>query len=350
MLFRSMALKREVSSLRISQQKEFGFDSIIGQSPVMQEIFSMINRVAKSDATTVLLQGESGTGKDLAAKVIHYSSKRKDSSFLEINCTALPETLLESELLGHEKGAFTDAKTLKRGLFELADGGTIFLDEIGDMKLSMQVKLLRIIEDKTFKRIGGTEDITVDTRIIAASNRNLEETVKEGGFREDLYYRLKIIPITLPPLRRRGNDILLLAKFFIDRFNREFKKKIKKISKEAEQLLLNYYWPGNVRELRNVIERSLILEDAEIIIAEHLPPELHEGTALMSKEGDQAVNINMKLPLEGVSLAAVEQELIKQALEMKEDNQTQAAKLLGLTRDALRYRMKKFGFLEAMDS
>ncbi|MEK6582734.1 MAG: sigma-54 dependent transcriptional regulator, partial [Nitrospirota bacterium] len=231
----TVSLRKEVSQFRSQLSLKYGFDSIIGQSEEMQKIFEIIKKIAKSDATTIMLQGESGTGKDLVAKVIHYQSRRSDKPFMEINCTALPETLIESELFGHEKGAFTDAKAMKKGLFELADGGSIYLDEIGDMKPSTQAKLLKIIESKMFKRIGGVKDITVDVRIIAATNKNLAEEVKSGNFREDLYYRLKVIPVLIPPLRDRPSDISDLAKYFINEFNREFKKNLKGISKETEK-------------------------------------------------------------------------------------------------------------------
>ncbi len=250
--------------------------------------------------------------------------------------------MLESELFGYEKGAFTDAKNVKKGLFELADGGTIYLDEIADMKLSTQAKLLKVIENKIFKRIGGIKDIVVDLRVIASTNKNITEIVKKGDFREDLYYRLKVVPIYLPPLRERKEDIPQLVKFFIDEFNNEFRKNVKGISKETEKYFLGYPWPGNIRELRNVIERAMILENADYILPQHLPGELLSNDLHVKDIADSQI----KIPPGGMNIEEVEKELIKQALEQKKWNQTKAAKLLGLTRDALRYRMQKFGFLD----
>lgn len=338
----TVSLRKEVSQFRSQLSLKYGFDSIIGQSEEMQKIFEIIKKIAKSDATTIMLQGESGTGKDLVAKVIHYQSRRSDRPFMEINCTALPETLIESELFGHEKGAFTDAKAMKKGLFELADGGSIYLDEIGDMKPSTQAKLLKIIESKMFKRIGGVKDITVDVRIIAATNKNLAEEVKSGNFREDLYYRLKVIPVLIPPLRDRPSDISALAKYFINEFNREFKKNLKGISKEAEKYFKEYQWPGNVRELKNIIERAMILESEEdFILPEHLPIEFTSKEVAFAN----VRSIDIKIPPGGLDIEEVEKELIRQALDITRGNQTKASRLLNITRDALRYRMQKFGFL-----
>ncbi len=338
----TVSLRKEVSQFRSQLSLKYGFDSIIGQSEEMQKIFEIIKKIAKSDATTIMLQGESGTGKDLVAKVIHYQSRRSDKPFMEINCTALPETLIESELFGHEKGAFTDAKAMKKGLFELADGGSIYLDEIGDMKPSTQAKLLKIIESKMFKRIGGVKDITVDVRIIAATNKNLAEEVKSGNFREDLYYRLKVIPVLIPPLRDRPSDISALAKYFINEFNREFKKNLKGISKEAEKYFKEYQWPGNVRELKNIIERAMILESEEdFILPEHLPIEFTSKEVALAN----VRSIDIKIPPGGLDIEEVEKELIRQALDITRGNQTKSSRLLNITRDALRYRMQKFGFL-----
>ncbi|MDA8077909.1 MAG: sigma-54 dependent transcriptional regulator [Nitrospiraceae bacterium] len=338
----TVSLRKEVSQFRSQLSQKYGFANIVGRSEEMVKVCDLIRKVSKSDATTVLLQGESGTGKDLVAKVIHYESGRADRPFMDINCTALPETLIESELFGFEKGAFTDAKQMKKGLFELADGGTIFLDEIADMKPSTQAKLLKVIENKTFKRIGGVKDITVDLRIVAATNKNLVDEVKAERFREDLYYRLKIIPMHLPALRDRRDDILVLAKHFIDEFNNEFKKNVKGFAKETGKAFLHYPWPGNIRELRNVIERAMILENEEYILPEHLPGEL------LSEESQPRGSVGMpdiKLPPGGLDIEQVERELIRQALDQVKWNQTRAARLLSLTRDALRYRMQKFGFL-----
>jgi DNA-binding NtrC family response regulator len=338
----TVTLRKEVSQFRDKISKQYGFSNIIGESEQMRKIMGLARKVAMSDATTILLQGESGTGKDLVAKVVHYESSRAAKPFMDINCTALPETLIESELFGFEKGAFTDAKQMKKGLFELADGGTIFLDEIGDMKLSTQAKLLKVIENKTFKRIGGIRDVTVDLRIIASTNKNLAEEVKKEHFREDLYYRLKVIPILLPPLRDRPEDIPLLAKFFIEEFNRDFKKSVKGLARNTEKAFLEYPWPGNVRELRNVIERAMILENEEYILPEHLPVEF--TTREMARAA--VTQAQFTVPPSGLDIEEVEKELIRQSLELAKWNQTKAARLLNLTRDALRYRMQKFGFLQ----
>ncbi len=335
------SLRKEVSQFRSQLSSRYGFDSIIGQSAPIKRILGLIEKVSRSDATTVLMQGESGTGKDLVAKVIHYQSARMEKPFIEINCTALPENLIESELFGYEKGAFTDARAMKKGLFELADRGTIYLDEIADMKLSTQAKLLKVIENKSFKRVGGIKDIEVDLRIIAATNKGLDEEVKRGNFREDLYYRLKVVPIWLPPLRERTEDILLLARYFIDAFNREFRKNVKGLSKDTEKLFIEYHWPGNVRELKNVIERAMILENEELILPEHLPLELCTDNC----DGPEKTDVDVKLPSGGLDIEKVEKELIRQALDTTRGNQTKAAKLLNLSRDTLRYRMQKFGFL-----
>jgi DNA-binding NtrC family response regulator len=251
-------LRREVAGLR-SEHIKIGSPNIVGASKHMKNVLAMMDKVAKSEATTVLVQGESGTGKELVAKWIHYKSNRADKPFVAINCAAVPANLLESELFGHEEGAFTDAKSTKKGLFELADGGTIFLDEIGDMDIGMQAKLLRFLEDRTFRRVGGAKVLSVDIRIISATNKDLLKAIEGKSFRNDLYYRLQVIPIFLPPLRERREDILPLANHFIGNFNREFNKHVKGISSMAEKMLVEYHWPGNIRELKNVIERAIIL-------------------------------------------------------------------------------------------
>ncbi len=335
------SLKGEFRRLQHEREVESQSRGIVGESEPMLEVFNLLGRIVRSDATTILLQGESGTGKDLFARAVHYGSSRKGKSFIEVNCAALPETLLESELMGHEKGAFTDAKTAKKGCFELADGGTIYLDEISEMKPAIQAKLLRIIENKRFKRLGGTQDIEVDVRIIAATNRDLRAALIEGRFREDLYYRLKVIPIVLPPLRERSSDIPLLVSHFIDKFNRTFKRDVKGISPQAQRLIVDYRWPGNVRELQNVIERVIILESDDLILPEHLPAELRNAHRPSSAPQD----LQIKLPSSGISLERLEEDLLRQALSLAEGNQTEAARLLGLGRDALRYRMKKTGIL-----
>jgi two-component system, NtrC family, response regulator AtoC len=325
-------LRREVRTLRSSQGREFGFDAIIGNSPAMQKIKALLARVAASPASTVLLTGETGTGKDLAAKAVHYNSDRASRSFVNITCSALPEQLLESELFGHERGAFTDARQQKRGLFETADGGTVFLDEIGEMTPALQSKLLRFLEEKAFKRVGGLADVRVDVRVVAATNRDLEDEVKAGKFREDLFYRLQVMPIPLPPLRERKGDVALLAAYYIERFNREFKKRVRGLSPAATQLLEQYQWPGNVRELRNAIERAMLLIDRD-----RLEPD-DFTTLTRSVESTQ-----FRLPPGGVNLEEVERQLLTQALERAAGNQSQAAQLLGINRDQVRYRIEKFG-------
>ena len=331
-------LRREVSQHRVEKKERFGFHNLIGQSEKMLSALDMASKATASDASTILIEGESGTGKDMVARAIHYESSRATYPFMEIDCSAFPDTLIENELFGHEKGAYTDAKSIKRGLFELADEGTAFLDEIGNLTTLAQSKLLRVLENKSFKRIGGTKDIQIDVRVIAATNKILDSEVTAGNFRNDLYYRLKVIPISLPPLRERKDDIPLLIQHFINHFNKKFRKRVKKISPEAEKLLLDYHWPGNVRELRNILERAMILENEAIIRAEHLPVEITYERKTQSQEENE-----FQLPPDGLSIPMVEKNLIIQALKITHGNQTHAAKLLNLSRDTLRYRIKKFG-------
>jgi len=297
-------LRREVRALRSSQGREYGFDAIIGSSPAMTQVKSLLARIAASPASTVLLTGETGTGKDLAAKAIHYNSDRSARAFVNITCSALPEQLLESELFGHERGAFTDARQQKRGLFESADGGTLFLDEIGEMTPALQAKLLRFLEEKTFKRVGGLADLHVDVRVVAATNRDLEDDVKAGKFREDLFYRLQVMPIPLPPLRARHGDIPLLASFYVDYFNREFKKRVRGLTPATVKVLEQYQWPGNIRELRNAIERAMLLMDREWLE----PADFTTLTRSVSAT-------QFTLPPEGLNLEDVERQLLVQALE-----------------------------------
>src|SRR4051812_31975739 len=258
-------LRREVRTLRASQAQPYAFERIVGTSPALLAVKALLQKVASSPASTVLLTGESGTGKDLAAKVIHYNSSRASKPFMNITCSALPEALLESELFGHERGAFTGADRQKRGLFEMADGGTVFLDEIGEMVPALQAKLLRFLEEKTFKRVGGAVDIRVDVRVIAATNRNLEEEVREGRFREDLYYRLNVLPIPLPSLRERPDDVPQLVMFYIDAYGTEFKRRVRGITPDAMAQLSRQPWPGNIRELRNAIERAMLLSEGDTL-------------------------------------------------------------------------------------
>ena len=325
-------LRREVRTFRSSREREFSFDAIIGESQAMRQVKALLGRVASSPASTVLLTGETGTGKDLAAKAIHYNSTRSARAFVNITCSALPEQLLESELFGHERGAFTDARQQKRGLFETADGGTVFLDEIGEMTPGLQAKLLRFLEEKTFKRVGGLADLRVDVRVVAATNRNLEDEVKAGKFREDLFYRLQVMPIPLPPLRERKGDVALLAKYYIDRFNGEFRKRVRGMSSAAREMLEQYGWPGNVRELKNAIERAMLLVEGDVLEPEHFTT----LTRMVSPT-------QFRLPPDGVNLDEVERQLLVQALERAGGNQTHAAQLLGINRDQVRYRIEKFG-------
>jgi two-component system response regulator AtoC len=333
-------LRREVRLYTTREKEQFGIARLIGRSDAMQKLREHVRRIAHSGASTVLIRGESGTGKDVLAKAIHYESDRARRPFVNVTCTAIPENLLESELFGHEKGAFTDARQTKKGLFELARGGTIFLDEIGDMPPVLQAKLLRFLEERHFRRVGGTEDISVDVRIIAATNRDLEEAVRKGEFRADLYYRLKVIPIEVPPLRERQDDIPLLAQAFIDQLRAELRKPVRSISPEALKVLLAYPWPGNIRELRNAIERAMILGTGERIEVQDLPAELQPGRAKPTT-ADGVV----QLPPQGVRLEEIEEELVRKALERTRGNQSAAARLIGVTRDQLRYRMERMGLL-----
>jgi len=274
----------------------------------------------------------------LVAKTLHYQSLRQAEPFIAINCAAIPETLLESELFGYEKGAFTDARAQKRGIFELADKGTLFLDEIGEIPLMLQAKLLRVLEEQCFRRLGGLKDIHLDLRVIAATNKNLREAVREGAFRQDLYFRLNVIHIRIPELRERPEDILPLARFFIDHYNQKFKRRIEGLTPETERLLLAHDWPGNVRELRNAIERAMILEESSRISARSLPSAIRQTGARQAL----APAMVPVIPDEGLSLEQNERALVARALEKANHNQTQAARLLKITRDTLRYKMKKF--------
>jgi two-component system response regulator AtoC len=311
---------------------------VIAESAAMREVLNFMRRVAASEATTILLEGENGTGKDLVAKTLHYQSLRQAEPFIVINCAAIPETLLESELFGYEKGAFTDARAQKRGIFELADKGTLFLDEIGEIPLMLQAKLLRVLEEQSFRRLGGLKDIKLDLRVVAATNKNLREAVKEGAFRQDLYFRLNVIQILIPPLRERTEDILPLTKFFLEHYNRKFKRNIEGVSDSSAKLLMAHDWPGNVRELRNAIERAMILEESSLITPPSLPIAISRPDPGMA----MAVPAAVEIPSDGLSLEDNERSLLARALEKTNGNQTQAARLLRITRDTLRYKMKKF--------
>ena len=335
-------LRREVRELRRHLQEEYGVNAIIGQHPTMLRLFEMIKQVARTGVSTVFLRGETGTGKDLVARVIHHGSDRAANPFVNITCTALSESLLEIELFGHERGAFTDAKLQKKGLFEMADGGTVFLDEVGDMPAALQAKLLRFLEERKFRRVGGTKEIGVDVRVIGATNRDLDKAIELGQFRRDLMYRLNVVTITLPPLRARGDDIRLLTQHFVARFAQEFKKPAVKLGDEVWELLRGYSWPGNVRELRNVIERAVLLCKDNTVTREDIVLGRAESQP-WSWDID-----HMELPPEGFDfdqLRRLESHLLKQALARTNNNQTQAAKLLNLSRDRLRYRLQKHGLL-----
>jgi two-component system response regulator AtoC len=345
----SQKLTRELFQLRRQVKLDMDSNLIPGESPQMKEIYEVVKRVAVSDTTTVLIQGESGTGKEMIATMIHNYSPRKDKPFLEINCASLPEELLESELFGHEKGAFTDAKVQKIGLLELANKGTLFLDEIGEMSLTIQVKLLRVLEKMSFRRVGGTKDIKVSVRIISATNRDLESAVKSKGFREDLYYRLKVIPIHIPPIRERKEDIYLLLKHFLNQYNKQFNKSFKEIEDGAYEIILEYPWPGNIRELKNMIERIVLLEDDTVLRPKHLPASIREGAAPLTETTTLRMfemTLSRPLPSDGIPfeemLQTAEKEFIVKAMREAGGNQSKASRLLRLNRDKLRYRLKNF--------
>ncbi len=328
-LLEMTALRREVRAMR---ERSAG-GTMIGSSPPMREVFALVERIAPADTSTVLVLGETGTGKGVLARAIHRLSPRSEGPFVTVTCSALAETIMESELFGHEKGAFTDARAMKRGLVELADHGTLFLDEIGELSPRIQSKLLQFIEDRTFRRVGGTRDLHVDARLVAATNRDLEEEVRAGRFRADLFYRLSVLPLRLPPLRERPGDVPDLAKLFIDEFNREFGRRVRGLSREALDVLGAYPWPGNVRELRNVLERAVLLADQEWIVPAVLPPEL-TGTA--------QPRTGIAIGPDGIDLENLERALLAEALRQARGNQTEAGRLLGLSRHQIRNRLKKY--------
>ncbi|HMD49819.1 MAG TPA: sigma 54-interacting transcriptional regulator [Bryobacteraceae bacterium] len=326
-----------------------GTFKMIAASPSMKQALKFARRVAQSEVSTILLEGESGTGKDVLAQFIHHYGRRSEGPFVALNCAAIPETLLESELFGYEKGAFTDARAPKAGILEIASGGTVFLDEIGEMPLVIQAKLLRVLEEQVFRRLGGVRDIHVDLRVVAATNRKLTEAIEQGRFRLDLYYRLNVIQVVLPPLRDRAEDIIPLAEHFVRTYNVKFKRSIKGLSHSAAAALLTHDWPGNVRELRNVIERAMVLEEADWIQASNMqiasdgrPPSAMAEQAAAAEDGiGGSPMADANAPFE-VSLEEAEKNLVRKALERAGGNQTRAAVLLGVTRDTLRYKMKKF--------
>lgn len=330
------SLKKEVAFYKEKAKPRFDMQQIVGISQQMREIFKMTKTIASSEATIVLLQGESGTGKDLIAQALHHLSRRESGPYLVINCSAIPETLLESELFGYEKGAFTDAKNQKKGLVELAHTGTLFLDEISTLGLPLQAKLLRFLETQTFKRVGGLTDIEVDIRVVAATNQDLEIASQSEEFRRDLFYRLNVCPITIPPLRDRLDDILPLAQHFIKEFNLKFNKQIKGLNKKAEKMLLDYPWPGNVRELKNALERAMIFEEGTLVTAKFLPIRLSQES-LISKPKITAAGTEAHTSLEDM-----EKTLLVKALKNAKGNKSHAARILDISRDTLRYRLKKW--------
>ncbi|MDH4101064.1 MAG: sigma-54 dependent transcriptional regulator, partial [Nitrospirota bacterium] len=329
------ALMKEIHQLRQALQKNYNFDNIIGRSPKMQDVFRLIRMVASSQAT-VLIEGESGTGKELVAKAVHFSGQRRDKPFVDANCAAIPANLLESEFFGHEKGAFTGAISRRIGRFEQANGGTLFLDEVGEIELPLQVKLLRAIQERKFERVGGNSSVSVDIRLIAATNRDLKESVKEGRFREDLYFRLNVIKITLPPLRERREDIPLLVEHFLKKYAEQERKNVNSVSPEAMKQLLDYHWPGNVRELENTMERALVICQGNTITSDELPYEMTLSNPSVSSGG-------MVMPAENAcNLSEMEREMIVRALEKTRGNKSKAAGILGISRKVLYARLKEY--------
>jgi DNA-binding NtrC family response regulator len=326
----------ELDLYRRKAWKHFSGEEILGRSPPIQEVRDLIEKVVRSQATSVLITGESGTGKELVARAIHYRSDRAQAPLMEVNCSSFHENLLENELFGHEKGAFTDASDAKKGLIELCDGGTLFLDEVADMVLPTQAKLLRFIDHRNFKRVGGAQDISVDIRIVAATNKDLEAEVRAGRFRSDLYFRLKVVSIPLPALRERGDDILLLARHFVREFSRKFQKRFADLTPAAQTVFLGYRWPGNVRELKNVIERVVLLEDGERLEVEHLPSELLGRRVA----GDEAI----PLP----TLAQMEADHISDVLRLTAGNKSRAARILGISRQGLIEKLRRLRIEEGI--
>ncbi|HKA23741.1 MAG TPA: sigma-54 dependent transcriptional regulator [Candidatus Eisenbacteria bacterium] len=333
----SFARETELDGFRRGQQDHFRSGEILGESTAMREVRQVIAKVAASEATSVLIEGESGTGKELVARAIHDQSDRRDFPLVEVNCSQFQESLLNNELFGHERGAFTDAREVKKGLVEVCENGTLFLDEVGEMPLGTQAMLLRFIDSRQFKRVGGTQTLQANLRIVTATNKKLEDEVERGRFREDLFYRLQVVSIHLPPLRERGDDVLLLARQFLREMNIRFKKSFRGISEEAEALLMNYSWPGNVRQLRNVLERAVLLEDGDLLLAEHLPPEV---------AGDRPRALRAREPAGYQTLAQIEEQHIKDVLRMTEGNKSRAARILGIARPTLIEKIKR---MEAPD-
>jgi DNA-binding NtrC family response regulator len=332
---RSFRQQSHLDLYRRSAWQRFSHEEIVGTSQAMRHVRELIEKVVKSQATSILIMGESGTGKELVARAIHYRGDRAQAPLMEVNCSSFHENLLENELFGHEKGAFTDANTLKKGLVELCDGGTLFLDEVGDMPMPTQAKLLRFIDHRSFKRLGGSTDLSVDIRIVTATNKDLDDEVRAGRFRHDLYFRLKVVSIQLPPLRDRGQDILILARHFLREFAHKFQKPFRDIAPGAAELLLAYSWPGNVRELRNLVERAVLLEDDVLLRAEHLPPEV-TGVGPVPGRAEQAPPADA-LP----TLAQLEQEHINEVLRLTRGNKSSAARILGISRQGLIEKLRR---------
>jgi len=335
----TQSLKNEIRRLQRQGGERHQDIEIFGNSPLIKNVIELIEMISQTPKTSVLIQGESGTGKELAANAIHFRSKRVNKPLMKINCSAIPENLLETELFGYEKGAFTDAKGMKKGLFELTNGGTVFLDEISEMKSFLQTKLLRVLENQSFMRVGGEREINVDVRIIAATNKNLSALVNAGQFRKDLYYRLKVMVIEMPPLRERREDILLLANMFIEENNKELGKSVMGISGAAREYLINYGWPGNVRELKNIIERAMILSNGNEILPDHLPIELRKSQ--LDNIGDRTSDVA------DLTLETVEKKHIKDVLMMMDGNKSRAARMLGISRSTLREKLKKYAIFAA---
>jgi Nif-specific regulatory protein len=325
-------LVNENTSLRLELKERYGFANIVGTSRAMQEVYEQVEQVAPTN-TTVLLRGESGTGKELIAHAIHYNSTRAKKPFIKVSCAALPQDLIESELFGYEKGAFTGAHAAKKGRFELADGGTLFLDEIGDLNLATQVKLLRVLQEREFERLGGTQTIQSNVRLVTATHKDLEKAIVAGDFREDLYYRLNVFAIFVPPLRERKPDVLQLANHFLDKFSQEHGKNVKRIATPAIDMLMCYHWPGNVRELENAIERSVVVCDSQVLHAHHLPPTLQTA---------EASGTTMDVSLE-TATQAFEKDMLQDALKSARGNRAKAARLLSTTGRVFNYKVKRYG-------
>lgn len=342
--------RRRGNALYAEQKKKYSFVNIIAKCEKIKKVIQIAEKVSQSNVTGILIRGETGTGKELIARAVHYWSGKENQPFIELNCTAIPESLLEAELFGYEKGAFTDAKNKKKGLLELANGGSLFLDEIGDMSLQLQAKIVKAIEEKRFRRLGGTDEIEVSVRILAATNQNLEKSMSEGLFRSDLYYRLNVVTIELPPLRERETDILLLADHFIQRFNHEYHRQVKGLSSEVHDSFLSYNWPGNVRELKNAIERAVLLGNSEKITINDLPDSMRMSVASGGQKAPHdfgSTKIILEIPPSGVSFGQIERIVIEEILSLTRGNKSKAAKMLSISRPRLLRKLE--GYLDNGD-